>query len=451
MNHHLNTLNNLHRLRPRKLDLKLPYSILFLILIGDQVLLPMFMFGSISLKLSYLILGIWLFHWSFRPSLHQDTSKDIREVFVVLGIIVVCILFGEIWLALQFTVDSYYETARGCLTFFLAALAFGLGRTSNRFRFEWLFPILYLVITINLMFIVFRNDLPGWLISFYFPQRVVKDVEGFQTVADIVELARPRGISGNPNASMLIVNIIVLFIYLGIRNKILQINSAINASCIIILPIVLAILFASRGEVLVSILLAILNYKILEKENFIIQRVRLIILIGFISTFVAFSSSLLVNDVLIDREIDRLITIGKVLKEVDDRNSGISRPLLALELFQERFPMSPIFGTGISATEEAIFSDGTQHLHNDWMFILIVSGILGTLMLIWLLIKISFRLGWPIIIPFILPGLVNTFMLNIPAFIIYFGLIGALLTSILRRAKSNQKFLFKNNFQTLTN
>ena len=40
--------------------------------------------------------------------------------------------------------------------------------------------------------------------------------------------------------------------------------------------------------------------------------------------------------------------------------------------------------------------------------------------MLWIIWRFVLFLGWPVLIPFILPGLVNTFLLNIPAVMFFF-------------------------------
>ena len=410
--------------------IRFSYTLLSLVLIVDQLLLPMFRLGPVSFKFSYLILGFWLLHWLSRLNKVANGLRDINRVFGVFAVILSCILLGECWLGFFYNVPSYYEAIRGSLTLVFAALAFGLGRSSTRFRLEWLLPILFTAIALNMLFIIFRTDLPSWLIYFYVPERATYDRIGFQSVEDIIALARPRGIFGNPNASMLMVNLIVLFIHLAIRNKVLRIRSATAATLLIVLPVFLSMMLASRGEFLVSLLLAFLNYRALafRQGRSLRKMVTMTILIFFIVAMGTIFFLKVGDDIGFKHEAKRLYHLLQLFEQRDGEEKAftILRPLITLKSFIGRFSKSPLFGTGISAADADHFSDGTQYFHNDWFYILTVSGLFGFFSMFWLLCHFWFRLGWPILIPFVLPGLINTFMTNIPAFIAYFGMTGIL-------------------------
>lgn len=431
-----------NRLSVRGIGINLTYTLFSLIVIVDQLLLPMLRVGTVSFKISYFLLVFWLLHWILPHRKSIDEIRDIKKVSGIFAFVLTCILLGELWLTSVFIVTSYYETVRGMLTFILAALAFGLGRSSVRFRMEWLIPIFFTAITLNFMFIIFRNDLPLWIINFYYPERATSDAVGFQSVEDIITLSRPRGLFGNPNASMLMVNLIVLFIHLGIRNNVLRIKSVATAGFLIILPVFLAAVLASRGEFIVAMVLAFLNYRALKTGYNRSIRKTLTILVVAVLTMLSFVVMRYGDDIGVASNIERIYELQQIFesKESDvDRASTFERPLIALDRFQGRFFRSPLFGTGISAADENHFSDGTQYFHNDWFYILAVAGVFGFLALVWLLRFFLARIGWPILIPFILPGLINTFMLNIPAFIAYFGMSGVLMAVLRRGAEARLK------------
>jgi len=429
------------RSRGQGLGNRLSYSLLSLVVIVDQLLLPMFRVGPVPFKVSYLILVFWLIYLLVPSNNVVSKYNDIRKTFLAFAIILGCILLGELWLTANYNVESYSYTVKNVLTLILAALAFGLGRSSTRFRWEWLLYTLFAAISLNFLFIIFRNNLPSWLISFYYPEHAVSDVIGFQSVADIISLVRPRGLFGNPNASMLMVNLNLLFVYLAIKNKFLEIRSGTTALTLIILPVFLAVSLSSRGEFLVSILLGFLNYNALIGR--FSSRFRRVIVLSLI-LLVAMSAFFLGNlgeDSEFTANANRIYKLSQILDTDQtsydyDGASNFQRPLIALTTFLGRFPLSPLFGTGISVADSDYLSEGTQYFHNDWMYVLTISGLLGFFGLIWLLRIFVSRIGWSILIPFVIPGLVNTFMLNIPAFISYFLLTGILLASVQQRTAS---------------
>jgi len=422
-----------HRSPGNATKIGISYTLVLLILLADQLLLPMFRVGPVSFKLSYFFLGFWLIHSLSRNDSATKISSDVVKIFSSFLVIVFCILLGEVWLSANYAVASYYESIRGVLTFIFAALAFGLGRTTARFRFEWLLPIFYCAVALNLLFIFGRTDLPGWLIELYIPDRATSDMAGFQTATDILSLVRPRGLFGNPNTSMLMVNVLLLFICLGIRSGALQIRSWVVGYTLIVLPLCLAGLLATRGGFLAAIILCALIYQALMRalDSAVFKRMKLYLILSSIA--LVYLAARLADAFAIGENIDRILKIGSIFAAQEDQASSIYRPLIAFELFVERFTSSPIFGTGISAADSFHFADGTQYFHNDLFYILAVSGVVGAVALLSTIRHLYRRIGWPVVIPFVLPGLVNTFLLTIPAFISYFAMAGALISVVERQ------------------
>ena len=131
--------------------------------------------------------------------------------------------------------------------------------------------------------------------------------------------------------------------------------------------------------------------------------------------------------------IDRAFSIidvidNSVSQDTDVRAlGGLARPILTGVSAYERFKLSPIIGTGYAVVPgHEYFADGTDYYHNDWFRILVSSGLVGFIIMLWIINRFILFLGWPVLIPFVLPGMVNTFLLNIPAVIFFFFMIGCL-------------------------
>ena len=104
----------------------------------------------------------------------------------------------------------------------------------------------FTAIVLNFLFIVFKFQLPSWLINFYYSEIYVEALSGLGLTdqRSVLELARPRGLFPNPNGSAFLVNIISLFIFLCYRNKVIKLpiywqclnnlcpNNPFNSPCI---------------------------------------------------------------------------------------------------------------------------------------------------------------------------------------------------------------------------
>ena len=103
---------------------------------------------------------------------------------------------------------------------------------------------------------------------------------------------------------------------------------------------------------------------------------------------------------------------------------------LFFKWFPWRFIASPLIGSGFAVVpSHEYFKEGTDFF-NDWFRLLVSSGLIGFFVMIYIVYRFVLPVGWPAFIPFFLPGLVNTFLLNIPAVMFFFFMIGFLRVKI---------------------
>lgn len=399
----------------------------------DQLILPVFHVGEIPIKLAYFLLAAWFVHWLNLPPAARDatTRIEFRDIALLIGGIVLCALLGELRLATKYEVASYQEVMRSVTIYALLVLAFGLGRNTRVFNLRWLAPLLFTAIFLNLIFIFVRGALPGWIIDLYYPPLYIQELalDGIVDARDVLELSRPRGLFGNPNVSALLVNIIALFIHIGIRRRLLAVPGALAGFVIIVGPLLVSALLASRGESVSAAILALVNFQVMMRGWDARTRVRALI--------VVFATPLLViggigasgagKELLAN--LDRVMAVIEILDKpttADDQADSVARPLLFLEFALSRAVESPIFGTGFSSVDVPPYEYGTQYFHNDWLRLLVTSGVIGVVLMLLLILRFCLPLGWPIVIPFVFPGMVNTFQLNIPGFIFYLFMVGVI-------------------------
>src|SRR6185295_13011268 len=92
----------------------------------------------------------------------------------------------------------------------------------------------------NLLFIFFGRYLP-WLVQLYYDSTMA---------VGILDMQRPRGIFGNPNVSMLQVNVTFLFTVLALRSGLLPPLSPVMTISILTLPLLTALALSTRAELL---------------------------------------------------------------------------------------------------------------------------------------------------------------------------------------------------------
>ena len=422
------------------LSFPISFSFFGLFLVIDQLLLPMFHFRGMPFKVSYFLAALWFINFLVVRNQNIAEKKDFWYFFGLVSLIMICGFLGEFFFIGHYNSAGFEPLVRSILTYILMIFSFGLGLSAPKFNLNWLIPILFIAIFLNFIFIFFKSQVPVWLINIYYSSAYVDDFAGLgiTSVEDILELTRPRGLFPNPNGSAFMVNIISLFLYLGIKKKICIPPSALTYSLIIILPIILCMLLASRGEFVVSLILGFLHTNLIFKSN-----KKKFFKIGSVALFgIIISVSYVAKKIDLEEfqhNINRALSIVEVLNNTNSENAdedekalaSIARPLLVFVPAYERFKISPIFGTGFAKIpNNKYFNEGTDYYHNDWFRLLVTSGIVGLLCMLLILYRYVLPLGWPTLIPFVLPAMVNTFLLNINAVMFFFFMIAVINTKL---------------------
>ena len=409
-----------------------------LILIVDQLLLPMFHIGGMPFKISYLLLAMWFAQWLNLPAKAADSRSDadFRDFSVAIGVIVLSALCGELIFAIWYPVPSYSTSVRSIAIYVLVAFAFGLGCYSRRFEPRWLVPLLITAVAANLVFIYFRRYLPGWIIDLYYPPDAIANLALGSAVdaRDVLELARPRGLFGNPNQSALMVNIIALLIHVCLRAHLLRIRSSVVSFGIILGPMLVSASVASRGEFIVACVLSVLNFWAMMPSWGRAARARAIVIVCAAPILgISLVATSGVPDAVVDN-FNRVLAVVEILDRPtstgEERQESIARPLVFLEFAIDRIRFSPVFGTGFSSSTTPPFEYKTDYFHNDWLRLFVTSGSVGVFTMIYIIVRFCLPLGWPMVIPFILPGTINTFQMSIPAFIFYFFMVASVRTHV---------------------
>jgi O-antigen ligase len=412
---------------------RLSYGVVALVVVADQMLLPMFHVAGLPFKPSYLLLGLALLPMLLDSTKHggaRGRTTENWQVAGAIGAIVLAGLAGELWLSITADGAVHAEAARSSVIYLLAVLAFVLGRRASRFRFRWLIYVFLIAVGLNFAFVVLQHRLPGWLTGFYYSQPI-----GELTV---FEFLRPRGLFGNPNVSAHMISILVLFIHLALRHRLLVVSSASLGVAIIAFPILLAAAVASRGELIVAVILGVLNYRVMFMGRALSRATlrRLVVACGLGMVLGAGAWQVARRSEWAGQFL-RVVSAVADAERRSSRLEGIARPLLTFEDARDRFIQSPLFGTGFGHAYRYPFDFETKYFHNDWFRLLVTSGMIGLIAMLWFLWRFAWPLGWPILIPLVLPGMINTFMLNIPAFICYFLMIGVLREALLRRSAAS--------------
>lgn len=410
--------------------LVLTWSVIGIFFLIDQFCLPMFHYENLSFKFSYLFFGLWfLKKILYSNHDHLKLNKEKTLFFLLFLIIILFGIIGEVWISNNFIIDSNDEIKKSSAIYIISIFSFFLGIQCKELKLNWLVIIFYISASLNLLFSLFREYLPVWLMHVYYFDDGVFDKSGFGTVEEIVALARPRGLFGNPNVSALLLNLNTLFIHLCLRNSLFVIRSYSMILGIVFLPILISTLFASRGEFVISLIIGFLNYRYYFKSLGKIHKTKftLISLIFFIGLMI-WTASVLNKDETVKQGVERIEKLSNSFdNNNDDGTTGNSRLMIFSEVGAvDRFWVSPFVGSGFASANYYPFDGGTRYFHNDWARMMVTSGILGTLAMLYLIKRFALPLGWPAILPFFIPALTNSFMLCIPAFTVYWFMVACL-------------------------
>lgn len=429
--------------------LGLSASAIGLLLVIDQLLLPMFHIAGMPIKPSYLLVGMWAVDQLLKPS-HAAMSdwqrRHLTAVGAVLGLIGGCALLGGLYFEVRYGAADLGLTAKNITMLVLAALSFGVGIMATRFEMRWLIYVLAASIALNLSFIILRGRMPGWLVETYFPPMAVDRFARFGVIdaTDLLALGRPVGITSNPNGSALMINIIALFIYCGYRLRLIPRPGTLIAAMIIFMPMALSMLLASRGEFLSAAIVGVLNFRLLFGAAGLSWKFRMSVLSGMLLLGATFAVSRLGVGESMLQNIERVAGILRVLdqaqlaREGQDVETGtVARPLLTAKEAGKRFLISPLIGSGYASTAGPPFEHGTDYFHNDWFWLAATSGLVGLTAMLWFVVRYCVPLSPVLVLPFLLPGMVNTFMLNIPVMMFFFFMIGVLMVQLRVRTRAS--------------
>lgn len=396
-----------------------------LLFIVDQLLLPMFHLGAIPIKISYILLAIWLGNILF------STKKLDREFCKIAGIfisIIFCSLLGELFVYFKYPQNDFAETAWSIIIYLLMIFSFGLSTSNSSFNFKSLYWVFFASIILNFILIFFSSRIP-YVAEFYYSQNAADNL-GLSDVSDIVNMLRPRGLFGNPNTSMLQVNVAYLFIVIFIRKKLLPRPGIPLTTLLIIFPTSLAIVLGSRSELLVTVLYSlVLSYSMFGKKGFFIfgfVGILFLAILIWVSSIISSQSGFAQAD-MIKSAFERFTKTNEEFFTTEEDDNGLKRPLILWNTAKARIAQSPIFGSGYNAVlglDTFPYDYSPRYYHNDWLRVIVSSGIIGLFLFLFFIRKYVLKYDILLITPFILPALTNTFLLSIPSIMFYFFMIG---------------------------
>ncbi len=405
-------------------------SYLALFILADQLLLPVpRLFGISLFKPSYWILLAWPLFIIMPHKRGYVASGRSRRFFKMMGPvmgILVCGLLGQLYLSTLGNIYDPNEAFRATMFYLMMVFAFGYGQFVSNFRYRWLLWFFYATAALVLL-LIFTIDRFPILAQLYY--HTPENIENLSAL--VRSQGRYRGL-GNPNSTMLLVNIVFLFLVVSVRLGYLSRLQKHHIVLASMLNIAVCFILASRNQMVASIILvaffAATNVKHWSTKIFAIAA----LFFAIIAFFIFFGNTLRNNYTFIDNAYNRFATTS-VFDVAEGRHSvTIARPLIHWQGFSDRFLKSPLIGSGYSTLGYYPF-DKLPEFHNDWFRVWATSGAIGGMLLFVWMFRIYKKIGLLVLLPFFLPGLTNSFLRNTPAVIVYCFMLGILIEQKFRR------------------
>jgi len=389
----------------------------------DEALLPVFHFGGIPFKLSYLLAFIWLACNIFHVRLFNDIpvsvekKSNVEKMLKAFWVLIAISLMSELTMFFFSDIADAQPFFDGILYYLQIIGALGLGYSLWKMNPKILIWVLYAYCLLNISLLVAYSFLPG----------VFKNMYGEYYISGI----RIRGTGGNANTTLLVMNMLLMAIVMMVHKDILKVKG-FHVWLILIMPLLTNFFISSRGEFIQTVLLEIIYfYFIIKKDRNRMRKVTriIIILCVLLIAYVIVFKYLYNSNDNIRYGIDRLMKLGELSSEdgTSEEVDTLSRPFFRADVFWDRFKHSPIWGAGYSYGTADDFIKSVNGYHNDWFRILASVGIVG--FCIWFKnVRIIVKsIGIYVLLPFLLAGLSNTFLQSTHAFNIYFYAVGYIL------------------------
>lgn len=415
--------------------MKITWPILFLY---DLFVLPLINIGPVGFRLSYIAIGVMgLKHLVFGANRIRRERNVILSIPFLAFLLIVVTTIGHYFLVISHDVSYGYEAFRSIVHITFMALAYVAGRNISKFNFADLHKAFIVVIVVNLFFTIGTNWIPDVIFSLYFPEKLLSgsfaESYGISSIDALRSWYRPLGPHGSPTYSAFAVNIFYLFYVVAHLNQSIFTEKLKSRLMILLMPLILSLFYASRTEMIASgIISLVIYYHWYAKKPLWVYNVSFMVKIILATLLIYIGISYLIRDLLIEVTFVDLI---RILDFIDNPLSGGAssaegaggggeiRSTFMFESAWNRFIVSPLFGTGLGQGSER-YLDTVWFYHNDVFYIFVSSGIIGALIYVALIVRHVLPMHSIMVLPFLLPGLTNSFLLVFPMVIAYFYMLG---------------------------
>jgi hypothetical protein len=364
-------------------------------------------------------------------------SKENWSISFIATLLIITSTTGHFFTGLFVNIDYGYDAAKSIAYICFMATAYIVGSKIQHFNFKSLYVAFFLVLAINFLFTAGVSIIPTFLFELYFPEKIMSSsfAQKF-SITSVEQLRvwyRPLGTQGSPTYSAFSVNLIYLFFVVAHLKRYLLTENHLIRMLILIAPIILSLLYGSRTEFVASCFISFVAfyhwYSIKPRWFFNI-------VLGFIMLlFVIILYMLLLNWASDISLLQTAINLDRYLNLIQNPLTGDSeqtiRPLIMFFMALSRFLLSPLIGTGFGQGGSDVLAS-VWYYHNDIFYVFVTSGIVGFLLYFIIIWRYVTPIHPLLIVPFIVPGLTNSFLLVLPMLIAYFFLLGLFVSATKR-------------------
>ena len=391
---------------------------LFVFVIIDMTFLPMFHINAFPYKICYIILlFVGLIALLKRYPRTWENTKFLEFLFLF-SLLSIFSIMGSLWFNFYFGKLLFYGTLRQVIIYLFASIGILYGMMQRKNNLNYIIYLIPIYLVINIIVIFYYSEV-GWLEEFY----NLND-ERTQNLINI----RGAGLFYNPNISSLTMNMLFLMAVVGIRNNSFHYRSSIVIIGMVYMVFTMHIITGSRNQFVAAVFITLfLIYYLFQKKG----KVKNILKYASVFLVITFLSLGLISSVENKpyvlkwgfRNIGKLFIV-KNIKGTEDKKSLFYRPFEKLNAATERFLFSPVFGSGADGSRDTF---AAAKMHNDWFDVLVTSGIIGLVVFLLIVVKTFNIGGYAMAVPFLLPGITNSFIRAPQSFILYFIFLGFLI------------------------
>ena len=355
--------------------------------------------GGMPFKLSFLYLLVWFL--INRPS---------DKLILPFGGLIIALWLGKIFSFWRYDLIQFKETIFLTVNYGVILVGYAYGLRLRIRDMNWLFGVIVVFTSINMLIMLFWQS-STFLISFYnLEVRLEQGLFAF----------RNPGIFSNPNVSALASNLLMLFWVSARQKGLITLKGILYDVIALLLGLITVTSFGSKSGSSAYLIIVVTYITVFLRFN----AFRTIL-----SAIIAIALLFVINKSIAKSDIGSYNTGTDTFFSLDEKiqnEFGKDHSVDGSRIFKIRHGLNtwqkaPIFGLGADRS-------GTKSIlhiqyHNDWTEVLVSSGLVGIFMLILIVYRIS-KISLLLLVPFIFPGLTNSFFFTAQLAMSYFIFVG---------------------------